>query len=178
MTQPVYTTLGTGRVCTRCPGFGGHRGRIAASQEPGCWGRVRGARGPWPRECTDHTGSCFCHDIRAQRRSGRFCRGRQGISQPCSGLIIFPEEMPSGCCPLLRTAICYGGFSLSGHDPLFAVQLLTQCHVLFSGFLCHQVHSGTLCVSTWCFHPVTPICGSYSLKINKGLSFPSAPWLT
>lgn len=29
---------------------------------------------------------------------------------------------------MLRTAIWYGGFQFFGHDPLYALQLITWCH--------------------------------------------------
>lgn len=96
------------------------------------WGDISptpAAQLPWPRNWIDHqlpAGSTVVSGFR-QVLAG----SAEGVRSYCSTvwvLIIFPDEISLGYCPMLRTAICYGGFQFFGPDPLLALQLITWCH--------------------------------------------------
>lgn len=96
------------------------------------WGDISptpAAQRPWPRNLVDHqlpAGSAVASGFR-QVLAG----SAEGVRNSCStvgGLIIFPDEISLGYRPMLRTAICYGGFQFFGHDPLSALHLITWCH--------------------------------------------------
>lgn len=107
----------------------------------------------------------------------------EGVRNYCSTvwvLTIFPNEVSLGYCPMLRRAICYGGFQFFGHDPLFASQLVTWCHEIAVSFAIRCI----LTLYVYFHMPVSPHhtnfmahwqVADYSLKITKGLNSPLLP---